>query len=335
MAKLLETGQVGKREQLLDVISLVDAKKYPLTSMAKKTVVPKNTLIEYQVDSYADPSFDGVLDGEDVTSHENMAENRARLGARIQIFRRSPMVSLLAEEVSDVAGIGQKGEMAKAVAKSLEMLKRDMECAFCSDRESQAEVKPNPYRTRGLGAWIQSTAQSDLPVAEGYRTPAASINTTATSSLAESDVNAVLQSMWDQTGADKTFTLLCGRALRSRFSSFTAIQSASTNVMSAVRMFMQNAADRKIVNTIDIWEGDFGTLEILPSHWLAKDNASAAVGQARGYIIDRDLIEIAFHTAPKRKPLPDLGGGPREIVYAIAALINKNPLAGGAFKATA
>lgn len=335
MAKLLETGQVGKREQLLDAITLVDAKKYPLTSMAKKTVVPKNTLIEYQVDSYADPAFDGVLDGEDVTSHENMAENRARLGARIQIFRRSPMVSLLAEEVSDVAGVGQRGELAKAVAKSLEMLKRDMECAFCSDRESQQEVKPNPYRTRGLGTWIQNGAQSDLPVAEGFRTPAASVDTTATASLAESNVNAVLQSMWDQTGADKTFTLLAGRALRSRFSTFTAIQTGSTNVMSAIRMFMQNAESRKIVNTIDIWEGDFGTLELVPSHWLAADNASADVKRARGYVLDMDLVELAFHTAPKRKPLPDLGGGPREIVYAIAALLVKNPLGLGAFKATA
>jgi len=333
MAKLLETGQVGKREHLLDVISLVDAKKYPLTSMAKKSVVPKNTTIEYQVDSYADPSFDGVLDGEDVTAHENMAENRAKLAARIQIFRRSPMVSLLSQEVSDPAGVGSGGEMARAVAKSLEMLKRDMECAFCSDRESQSESKPNPYRTRGLGNWINNSAQSDLPVTDGYRTPAASIDTTATGSLAESNVNAVLQSMWDETGADKTFTLLCGRSLRSRFTTFTAIQTASTNVMSAVRMFMQNDA-RKIVNTIDIWEGDFGTLELMPSHWLAKDNASSAVQRARGYIIDRDLVEIAFHTAPKRKPLQDGGGGPREIVYAIAALLVKNPLALGAFKAT-
>lgn len=334
MAKLLETAQVGKREQLLDAITMVDAKKYPLFSMAKKGPAPRNTLVEYQVDGMPAPSFDGVLDGEDVTTHENLAENRARLGARVQIFRRSPMTSLLAEEVSDVAGIGQKGEQARGVRKALEALKRDIECAACSDRESQVEVKPNPYRLRGLGRWIQSTAQADLAVPAAYRVPTASIDTTATGSLTEANVNAVLQSMWDQTGNDKTFTLLSGRALRARFSTFMQIQTASTNVMSAIRTMTMNAEEKKICATIDVWEGDFGTLELVPSHFLANDNTDTAVQRARGYVLDTDLVELAFHTYPKRKPLPDLGGGPRELVYAIATLLVKNPLGLGGFKAT-
>jgi len=335
MAKLLETSQVGKREDLRDVISIIDAKKYPLTSMAKKGLAPKNTLVEWQADGYPDPSFDGVLDGEDVTTHENMAEDRVKLSGRVQIFRRSPMVSLLAEEVSDVAGIGQKKELAKAISKALEMLKRDMECAFCSDRDSQAQSGSSPYRTRGLGSWISSSAQTDLPVDERYRTPAASIDATAVGSLGESNLNAVLQSIWDKTGTDKTYQLLCGRTLRSRISTWTNVQTASTNVMSAIRTLTQDADARKLTSTIDVVEGDFGTVELIASHWLANDNSDSAVRRARGYVLDMDLVEILYHTAPKRKPLTDQGGGPRELVYAIAALCVKNPLGLGKFNATA
>lgn len=334
MAKLLESSQEGKREDLRDIISVVDARKYPFTSMAKKGQAPKNTLVEWQVDGYPEPSFDGVIDGEDVTVHENMAEDRARLQTRIQIFRRSPMVSLLSEEVSDVAGIGKKGEMARAIAKSIEMLKRDMECAMCSDRESQAGSATVPYRLRGMGNWIQATAQTDLPVPVDYLTPTASINTTATGSLTEALTNAVPASVWDYTGQDKTYTLLCGKTLRQRFSAFTTLQAGSTNVMAAIRTMTQSAEERKLTNTIDILEGDFGTIEIVPSHWLARDNGTAAVRGARGYLLDFDLIEILYHTTPRRKALPDLGGGPRELVYAIAALCVKNPLGLGKFAAS-
>lgn len=333
MAKLLEVNQVGKREDLRDIISNVDAKKYPIISMVKKMMAPRNTLVEWQVDSYPDPSYDGVLDGDDVATHENMAEDRARLGTRIQIFRRSPMVSLLAEEVSDVAGL-PKGEMAKAIAKSIEMLKRDMECAAGSDRESQAQSGMSPYRTRGLGKWIQSTAQSDLPVAALYLTPAGSINSTATASLVETDVNNVVASIWDQTGTDQTYQLICGRSLRSRISTFSQYQTGSTNVMAAIKTMTQSASERKITSTIDVLEGDFGTVEVLPSHWLANDTATVAVRKARGYLLDMDLVSLAYHTPLVSKPLQDAGGGPRQLLYAIAAVCVTNPLGLGKFNAS-
>ena len=325
MALLLETAQVGKREDLRDILSVVDAKKYPFTSIAPKGMAPKNTLVEWLADNYPAPSFSGIVDGDDVTVYENMASGRARLQARIQIFRHAPMVSLLAQEVSDVAAIGQRQEMAKSIVKAIEMLKRDMECAFCADVDSQAQSGSTPYRTRGLGVWIQAGAQTDLPVPASYRPPAASIDTTATASLTEANVNAVLQSVWDQTGNDGTFQLICGRALRSRFSTFTQYQTASTNVMAATKTFTQNANERKITATIDVYEGDFGTIELIPTAWNAADQA-AAVQRARGYLINTDLIQVLYHTPPQRKPLPDLGGGPREMVYAIAALCVLNPL---------
>jgi hypothetical protein len=332
MAKTIEPTQVGKREDLRDIISNVDAKKYPLTSMAKKVMAPKNMLVEWQVDSYPSPSYDGVLDGEDVTTHENMAEDRTRLGTRAQKFRRSPMVSDMAENVSVVAGL-PKGEMAKAIAKSIEMIKRDIECAFCGDRESQAQAGLNPYRTRGLGKWIQATAQSDLPVGALYLTPAASIDTTATASLTEALVNGVLASIWDQTGDDKTYQLLCGRTLKAKFSSFTQTQFGSTNVAASIRVFNATLAEKKIVATIDVYEGDFGTLELMLTAWNANESA-VAVQRARGYVLDMELVSLAYHTPLNSRPLPDMGGGPRQLLEAIAALCVTNPLGLGKFAAT-
>jgi uncharacterized protein DUF5309 len=335
VAKLQEINQVGKREDLRDIISLIDAKKYPLTTLASKGMgSPQNTLVEWQVDSYPSPSFDGVLETEDVSAHEDMAAQRKRLATRIQIFQRSPMVGRLAEEVSNVAGIGKNGEMARAVRKSLEMIKRDIESAFGSDRESQPESGLTPYRTRGLGVWIQNTAQVDLPVDPAYRTPTASIDTTPTGTLTETQVNAVLASIWDQTGEDVIYQLVCGRALRSRFSTFTQTQFGSTNVASAIRTFTASMEQKKLVATIDVYEGDFGTVELIASAFNAQDNPAVAVQRARGYLVRQDNINLLFAVPLRRQDLPDLGGGPRELIWCAAAVCVQNPLGLAKFAAT-
>ena len=334
MAKTQEVNQVGKREDLRDIISLIDARSCPLTSMATKGMgAPENTLVEWLVDAYPSPSFDGHLETEDVSAHEDMAAQRARLKTRIQIFQRSPMVGRLAER-SNVAGLGKNGEMARAITKSFEMIKRDIESALGSDRESQVESGINPYRTRGLGKWIQSTAQTDLPVDSAYLTPAASIDTTVTSSLTEALVNAVLASVWDQTGqSEDHFMLVCGRALRSRFSSFSQTQFSSTNVASSVRMLTQGANERKLTATIDVYEGDFGTIELIPTAFNAADSA-VAVQRARGYLFKQEQIALMYQVPATRQDLKDGGGGPRELIWCSAALCVKNPLGLGKFAAT-
>jgi hypothetical protein len=242
----------------------------------------------------------------------------------------------LAQHVSEVAGIGKKKEMARAVSKSLEQMKRSMEAAFCSDQEGVEQSGSTPYKTRGLGKWIQNGAQSDLPVNSAYRTPTASINTTATASLTENNIQDMLQSLYEQTGKSQTYSLVCGPALKRQFTSFTRTQFASTNVASAIRVLNQKDSS-KIVSSVDIFEGDFGTLELIPSLFLAKDATvnAAAVQNGRGYVLDMDMVELRYNRKPRFQELEDRGGGPRGIVDAICALCVKSPLALGKFAPTA
>ena len=220
--------------------------------------------------------------------------------------------------------------MAKAVTKSLEQIKRSMEAAFCSDQESQEQSGASPYLTRGLGKWIQNGAQTDLPVAAAYRTPTASVNTTATASLTEANVQDVLQSIYEQTGKVSTYSLICGPNLKRAFTGFTRTQFASTNVASAIRTLNQDAEAKKITSTVDIFEGDFGTLELIPSLFLAK-NASTAEQLSRGYVLDMDMVELRYNRKPRFQELEDRGGGSRGIVDAICALCVKSPLGLGKF----
>jgi hypothetical protein len=339
MPATLITSQTGIRQDLSDLIAVVDAKTCPVISMAKKGAEPINPLTQWQADAFNAATVPaGVLSNTDVSSSDfvDNAANRVLLSARIQKFREVPSVDDLAQHVSEVAGIGKKKEMARAVSKSLEQMKRAMEAAFCSDQESVEQSGATPYKTRGLGKWIQNGAQVDLPVNSAYRTPTASINTTVTASLTENNIQDMLQSLYEQTGKAQTYSLVCGPALKRQFTSFTRTQFASTNVASAIRVLNQKD-DNKIVSTVDIFEGDFGTLELIPSLFLAKDTAvnAAAVQNGRGYVLDMDMVELRYNRKPRFQELEDRGGGPRGIVDAICALCVKSPLALGKFAPTA
>ena len=333
MAATLITNQVGIRQDLSDLIAVVDAKTCPVVSTAKKGSEPINPLTQWQADAFATTGVpSGVLSNTDISSSDfiDNAANRAILSARVQKFREVPSVDDLAQNISEVAGIGKKREMAKAVTKSLEQIKRSMEAAFCSDQESQEQSGSDAYLTRGLGKWIQNGAQTDLPVAAAYRTPSASINTTATASLTEANVQDVLQSIYEQTGKVSTYSLICGPNLKRAFTGFTRTQFASTNVASAIRTLNTEAESKKITSTVDIFEGDFGTLELIPSLFLAK-NASTAEQLSRGYVLDMDMVELRYNRKPRFQELEDRGGGSRGIVDAICALCVKSPLGLGKF----
>src|SRR6056300_712821 len=202
MAGLFEINQIGKREDLLDLLTRVDEKATPFMTLVNKGATPRNTYIEWPVDVYDAPSLGGTVDGSDVSSYENHAANRALLSSYLQTFRRTAQVSRLAQEVSNVAGVSD--EVAEAIAKKGVELLRDMESTCLSDQEHQADDGTNPYLLRGLGTWIRDTANINAQVTHqvpaDYRPAAGQYITTATASLTESNIQSVLQSIWNATG---------------------------------------------------------------------------------------------------------------------------------------
>src|SRR5215467_13304111 len=107
-----------------------------------------------------------------------------------------------------------------------------MDATFCSDQDSQADDgSTKAYLTRGIGRWVTNSAQCDMPVPSTYLTPATSILTMTTATMLEDDVNGAMESIYQQTGQQKDFDLICGTALKKRFSSFAAwVPSAVSTV---------------------------------------------------------------------------------------------------------
>lgn len=330
MPQTFARTQVGVREDLADRIYNIDAKETPLLSAIPKGKELVNVGFDWQVDSYDAPTTDGVVDGDDVSSTEDAAANRARLYGRCQKMWKTPKVSDLTS-ITDVAGMGKGQEFAKAIVKKTVELKRSVECVLGSDNESQDDNGTVPYKTRGLGKWIQATAQTHLPVASSYLTPSASIDTTAMASLTPAIINGVLESQYGVVGSVKSYMLVVGTTLKKTITNTVGYQPTVSNYTAILRT--ERGDEGAWDNNIQSFTGDFGTYDIVLSNWL---NFSAGAADARrGYALDVDMLELRMNRAWRFSELPDLGGGKRGLVDVIFGLCVKNPKGLAAFKATA
>jgi len=332
MPQTFERNQTGKREDLLDNIYNVDAKKTPLLSMIPKGKDLVNTTRRWQADAYAAPQTDGVIDGADVSEYEDAAANREELEGRVQRLWRTPKTSTMTR-VTDVAGQGKAQEFAKAIVKKTAELKRDCECVLGSDNESQDDSGSVPYKTRGLGKWIQATAQSHEPVPSAFRTPSASIDTTALASLTPALVNTVMQSQADQTGSEMTYALVCGTSLKKTFTNMVGYVATVSNYTAITRT--ERGTETAWTNNIQSFTGDFGTYDLILSRWLNYNNTTKVADARRGYALDSDMLSLDFNQPWRFQELPDLGGGRRGLIDVIMMLCVKNPLGLAKFAATA
>lgn len=344
MANLTEPSfSSGKREELADLISLVDAKDTPFTSMAKKGSKPGNTLFRWQADSLPTPKMTGTVDGTDVTTYDNYVKDgatvyRAELSNYIQIFRRSVRVSPLTQDITTVAGV--RDELANNVAKGIQALKRDMEVTLCSNNGAQADNGTVPYLTRGLHRWLQAAGSGSqdavLPIASTFQTPTANRTTVGTAALTESVVQNVLTGIYSQTGQYKDYDALVGTALKRAFTNlvFTTAQGTGTAPMTAIRTLNRESDSSSYISSVDVFEGDFGKLRLHPSHYL---NATAGVGSTfAGYVIPFDQVEVRYGgNVAGVTSLTNNGGGEARMIEAVAGLCVYNPLAFGVFDFTA
>lgn len=352
MAKLTEptfkTNKIGQREDLADLISQVDAKETPFTSMVKKASKPGNTFFQWQVESLPLPRLGGVLDGKDVDPTDpNQVENytkdgstqyRHQIGTFIQKFRRVVRVSDLTEDLNTVAGV--KSELARNVAKAIQVIKRDMEITFCSDQSHQQDNGTDPYLTRGLAKWLAPAASKDTNAGTGVYTvpdqfcvPTNSRATGSVNDLTEAKIQNVMTSIYETTGQTRQFDAIVGTALKRAFTNlvFNTPAADADTTRAAVRTLNRESKESTYISNIDVFKGDFGGIRLHPSTWLKWGSSGANQGNPYvGYIIPFDMLDVRYGgNVAGVHELRNDGGGEGRRIEAIAALCVYNPLAFG------
>lgn len=326
MGMLTEPNQTLKREDLGDTFTIVDAKTCPFTTMVKKGGAPSNTLFEEPVDAYADPKTDGRPDGKDVESAEleNPADQRGKVAGRVQWFLRGLGVGKVANTVPNVAGVGKGKEFAKGLVKKMTELKRDMEYTYMSTNDSAADNGTDGGKTRGVGKWVQTSAQGDQPVPAAFRPAAAQVVTvTAVTDYTEAHITNVLEAQFQVTGTKDTLHTFCTTGFKKQVTSWTLDFNPTTTEL-AVRFYNSDATDKTITQTVDVFEGDFGKVVLIPTLWINPAVDGNAPKQ-QAYALHMDVWETRNQQAPAYEELAKTGGGRRAMIDAISGLICLNP----------
>lgn len=324
MAMLTEPNQTLKREDISDEFTIVDAKSTPFMTSVRKGPAPENTLFEYPVDQYAAPTLVGRPDGKDVESSEleNAAAQRGKLAARVQWFLKATGVGKVANTVPNVAGVGKGKEYARSVAKKTVELKRSMEYRFMSVSEGAADNGTDGSLTRGIGKWILSSAQADQPVPSAYRPVAAQIKSVAAvTAYTEANIQDQLEACFKVTGAKVNLTGFCRTNFKKQFTNFTGRVPDVADTL-AVRRYMADAEETTLKHTIDKYEGDFGSVTLIPTLWMDDTNAALQLA----YFLNMELWHTRNQQNPMSTELPNGGGGRKGLVDAICGLACLNPL---------
>jgi len=314
-AKSGQGSAVSNREDLSNELSILAPEETPILSLCGKGKASA-TYTEWTVDSLAAPATTGISEGSDVTSFSDKFADRARLGNHIQLMRRDYIVSNLQQAVTSVG----PANVAQAEAKSMREIKRDIEATIASDNEMTVENGAGtPYGMRGLGKWIQSTAQATNPVPAAYRTPSGSI---IASTLSESSFNTMIGSIFAKNGEMNSLTLVANVARRQLISNFTRATPSSAGVTYHVN---QDATSKQITLSVNLYDSDFGLVKIVNGNPSCMPTGSTNVG----YVLNPKYLGFNTLIPMGATRLENQGGGERGFVDVAGTLCVKHPQAHG------
>jgi hypothetical protein len=163
-----------------------------------------------------------------------------------------------------------------------------MELTFTSDIMPAIDNGAIPYRTRCLTSWIKNdlatastneqakygitgdNIQTIRPIDSNFTTPSTSIIGTdlTVDNLSENDVQDVMTSVYEQTGQFKSHEAVVGTSLKRQFTNLVYTQRTPATGLTGTINSNRDAASDTIKASVDVFEGDFGRLSLIPSQFL-------------------------------------------------------------------
>lgn len=251
---------VGNREDLSDVIWDVSPSDTPFLSAIPKTKA-KGTYHEWQTDVLTGAGANAQLEGDDATALD--LGSTTRLGNYTQILTKNIAVTGTQEAIDKA---GRKSELAYQTAREMKSLKTDIEWAMIDGGGTggigNAQAAGAIGTAREMGS-IQTYLVTNYSV--GATTGAVSSGNgsdTMTAGTArdfsETLLEGVLQTAYTNGGNPKL--LFVSPTNKGVVSDFTG---GGTHYV--------DKDDKKLVNSVDVYVGDFHTLKVLPSRQLANE----------------------------------------------------------------
>ena len=272
MAGLTTYDTTGIREDLSDIIYNISPTDTPFMSGIGKTKAT-NTKYEWQTDSLGAVAANAAVEGAAI-SYGSLTSTTREFDYT-QISTKAIQVTGTDDAVNTA---GRNTELAYQVAKAAKEIKRDMENALLSNTAKAVGDNTTARTLGGLPTWI-STNVSAGAGGSGAGSGAARTNGTQRA-FTETLLRSALKDTW-VSGGNPNVIMLNGFN-KQKLSFFTG---------GATRF--DKAEDRRLMTSIDVYESDFGAMQVTPNRWIRKTAASAKRGQDV-YLLEMDFWAVAF-----------------------------------------
>lgn len=251
---------VGNREDLTDMIWDTSPSETPVLSAIKKTTA-KATLHEWQTDALGAAGANAHIEGDDATPSAPSATTR--LTNYTQILKKHVVVTGTQEKV-DSAGRGSEVDYQQA-RRMLE-IKKDLEWAMIDGGGAagigNAKAVGADDTAREMGS-IQTYVKTNASVGAGSGAVSAGTGAdTMTAGTARDFTEALLTSVLSTayTNGGEPKMLVVSPTNKGVVSTFTG---GGTHFV--------DKDNKKLVNTVDVYIGDFHTLKVVPSRHVANE----------------------------------------------------------------
>jgi hypothetical protein len=233
------------RESIADAITNIAPTECVFTNSIKKGKATAK-YEQWQEDTLTAPSAaNAQLEGDDVSATEiTYPTNSANY------TQYSYKVFKLADVMEYVDKVGRSSEQAYQKGRYLSMLKTDVEYDMLNTAASSAGDATHARASCGVKGFIK-TNDNDWSDAA------------TTNVLTEDIYNDAMQDAYDQ-GGKVTLNIVGGKVKRI-ISAFNGNNKITVNT---------DDSDRKVINTVDFYEGDFATVKVVLSRFLAADDTN-------------------------------------------------------------
>ena len=266
----------GMREDLLDTIEVISPDDSPVYNGMRKTKASGTTheWLTIALPTASAVGANSYAEGVAFTyaSGGSYQPVETRISNRCQIFHKTFKVSGTIESVNKA---GRDSEWAFRKLQAMRAFKVDIEVALLDNSASGAGASGSARTMQGLrwqdalSATAHATSGSLAPIDEG-------------------NLNVLLQAMWDQgTNPDK---LACSSFVKRQISTFAGVVGRPRNM---------GNEERTLTDVVDVYESDFGRLQLIPSRRLAM--------KSEVIVWENGMTAIAILRNPTLKPTPNDG----------------------------
>lgn len=331
----------GNREDLRDILTILEPEETPFTSAVTKGDGPSSTFIEVLADTLRKPRTTGTREGQDAGKGNNKVAKRTRFGSYVHRVQDEFGVTDVQQAISKRGGVaGVDNEYGNSKAKALREVKRDIEAICCSTVEMQGGSDAD-MQTRGLGTWILDTAQTVQAVPADFRPPAAvaagswaetSLSTIITgctaANLTEAIFVGVLRNLQKIHGGKQDYMVLSGDTITQTVDNFTRVNSAPLATRYHVQ---QDASSHEITLSVSVFDSTFGRANIVPTQFNNVSSTTGLGDPLSAYVLKLSLWQMMFLENLHSVDQEENAGGMSGYVKAMFALIGLNPKGNGKY----